>query len=75
MTFEDFCKYFHQCAICRVVNTSYFNLKKTWHEGLAHGAWTKPERAGGCPNNKETFLKNPQVCTLIYLETEWAVLL
>ena len=61
MTFEDFCKYFHQTAICRVVNTSFFSLSKTWHEGLSHSAWRKPDRAGGCPNNKETFLKNPQV--------------
>ncbi|KAK7090807.1 calpain-5-like [Littorina saxatilis] len=60
MTFEDFCKYFHQTAICRVVNTSFFTLTKTWHEGLAHGAWKKPDRAGGCPNNRESFLKNPQ---------------
>ncbi|PVD18725.1 hypothetical protein C0Q70_21276 [Pomacea canaliculata] len=60
MTFEDFCKYFHQTAICRVVNTSFFSINKTWHEGLSHGAWTKPERAGGCPNHKDTFLKNPQ---------------
>ena len=61
MTFEDFCKYFHQTAICRGVNTSILSLTKTWHEGLSHGAWKKPDRAGGCPNNKDTFLKNPQV--------------
>ncbi|KAK7443283.1 hypothetical protein BaRGS_00040463 [Batillaria attramentaria] len=60
MTFEDFCKYFQQTAVCRVVNTSFFSLNKTWHEGLSHGEWRKPDRAGGCPNNKETFLKNPQ---------------
>ncbi|GFN79965.1 calpain-5 [Plakobranchus ocellatus] len=60
MTFEDYCKYFVQTCICRVVNTSYLSLAKTWHEGLAHGAWAKPNRAGGCPNNKDTFLNNPQ---------------
>jgi calpain-5 len=64
MTFEDFCKHFHQTAICRVVNTSFFSINKTWHEGLSHGAWRKPDRAGGCPNNRETFLKNPQVFLL-----------
>ena len=64
MTFEDYCKYFVQTCICRVVNTSYLSLTKTWHEGLAHGAWTTPDRAGGCPNNKETFVKNPQVYCL-----------
>ncbi|CAG5114859.1 unnamed protein product [Candidula unifasciata] len=60
MTFEDYCKYFVQTCICRVVNTSYLSLTKTWHEGLAHGQWKTPDRAGGCPNNQETFLKNPQ---------------
>ncbi|XP_059155329.1 calpain-5-like isoform X2 [Physella acuta] len=60
MTFEDYCKYFVQTCICRVVNTSMFSLAKTWHEGLAHGAWKIPERAGGCPNNADSFLKNPQ---------------
>ncbi|KAL8625595.1 hypothetical protein ACOMHN_014683 [Nucella lapillus] len=60
MTFEDFCKHFHQTAICRVVNTSFFSLSKMWHEGLSHGAWKAPNKAGGCPNNRESFLKNPQ---------------
>ncbi|XP_061192962.1 calpain-5-like [Saccostrea echinata] len=60
MTFDDYCKYFVQTAICRVVNTSMFSLSKTWHEGLAHGAWKTPGRAGGCINHKETFTKNPQ---------------
>ncbi|KAJ8310510.1 hypothetical protein KUTeg_012375 [Tegillarca granosa] len=60
MTFDDFCKHFVNAAICRVVNTSLFSLSKTYDEGLAHGAWKKPERAGGCLNNKDTFLKNPQ---------------
>ncbi|KAK0048922.1 calpain-5 [Biomphalaria pfeifferi] len=60
MTFEDYCKYFVQTCICRVVNTSYVSLSKTWHEGLAHGMWKAPNRAGGCPNNRETFLQNPQ---------------
>lgn len=60
MTFDDFCKHYVNVSYCRVVNTSVFSLSKTWHEGLAHGAWKKPDRAGGCLNNKETFMKNPQ---------------
>ncbi|XP_048745136.2 calpain-5-like isoform X2 [Ostrea edulis] len=60
MTLDDYCKYFKQTAICRVVNTSMFSLSKTWHEGLAHGAWKTPDRVGGCINHKETFTKNPQ---------------
>ena len=61
MTFEDFCKHFQQTAICRVINTSFFSFKKTWYEGIVHGVWRKPDRAGGCHNNKDTFLRNPQV--------------
>ena len=60
MTFEDFCQYFKQLDTCTLVNTSIFSLRKTWHEGSDHGAWAKPERAGGCSNHP-TFLKNPQV--------------
>ncbi|KAH3807551.1 hypothetical protein DPMN_135896, partial [Dreissena polymorpha] len=60
MTFDDFCHHFVNVSYCRVVNTSMFSLSKTWHEGIAHSAWKKPDRAGGCLNNKETFLKNPQ---------------
>ncbi|XP_041352428.1 calpain-5-like [Gigantopelta aegis] len=60
MTFEDFCKYFVQVCVCRTVNTSFLSLTRTWHEGLAHGQWKNPDRAGGCFNNRDTFLKNPQ---------------
>ncbi|GAB1600396.1 calpain-5-like [Argonauta hians] len=60
MTFEDFCKHFVNVAICRVVNTSIFSLRKTWSEGIGDGEWKKPDRAGGCINNRDTFLKNPQ---------------
>ncbi|KAL5005458.1 hypothetical protein ScPMuIL_018914 [Solemya velum] len=60
MSFEDFCKYYDNVSICRVVNTSFFSLAKTWHEGVGHGSWKKPDRVGGCLNNKETFLHNPQ---------------
>ncbi|XP_064615134.1 LOW QUALITY PROTEIN: calpain-5-like [Liolophura sinensis] len=60
MTFEDYCKNFTNTSICRVVNTSLFSIKKTWHEGLAHAAWSKPNLAGGCLNNRDTFLNNPQ---------------
>lgn len=60
MTFEDFCKNFVNIAICRVVNTSIFSIRKTWSEGCADGMWAKPARCGGCINNRETFLNNPQ---------------
>lgn len=63
MLFDDYCKHFVETAICRVVNTSMFSLNKTWHEGLSHGAWKSPGRAGGCINHKTTFVSNPQVHT------------
>ncbi|NXR83412.1 CAN5 protein, partial [Pycnonotus jocosus] len=66
MTFEDWCKNFTDVDICRTVNTSYFSLHKTWEKEMMSGAWTKhPEpllnRAGGCFDNRETFLQNPQL--------------
>ena len=60
MLFEDFCKYFKNAAVCRVINTSILSLRKTWTEALFNGEW-KPGRDGGCINNRETFLQNPQV--------------
>uniref|UniRef100_A0A663EV03 Calpain 6 n=1 Tax=Aquila chrysaetos chrysaetos TaxID=223781 RepID=A0A663EV03_AQUCH len=65
MTFEDWCKNFTDVDICRIVNTSYFSIHKTWEKKMMHGAWTKNSepllnRSGGCFDNKETFLQNPQ---------------
>ncbi|KAK7090817.1 calpain-5-like [Littorina saxatilis] len=59
MTFEDFCGHFQRLDLCTLVNTSILSLRKTWHEGLAHGEWRGPNRAGGCSNHP-TFLHNPQ---------------
>ncbi|KAI3380734.1 hypothetical protein SNEBB_001556 [Seison nebaliae] len=60
MEFSDFCQYFTDVAICRIVNTSFFSLRKTWSEALAIGSWSPPNRNGGCINNKSTFFNNPQ---------------
>lgn len=65
MTFEDWCKNFTDVDICRIVNTSYFSIHKTWEKKMMHGAWAKSSepllnRCGGCFDNK-TFLQNPQV--------------
>ncbi|XP_074909990.1 calpain-6 isoform X1 [Buteo buteo] len=65
MTFEDWCKNFTDVDICRIVNTSYFSIHKTWEKKMMRGAWTKNSepllnRSGGCFDNKETFLQNPQ---------------
>ncbi|XP_064015484.1 calpain-6 isoform X3 [Pogoniulus pusillus] len=65
MTFEDWCKNFTDVDICRIVNTSYFSIHKTWEKKMMCGAWAKSSepllnRSGGCFDNKETFLQNPQ---------------
>ncbi|NWV88918.1 CAN5 protein, partial [Machaerirhynchus nigripectus] len=72
MTFEDWCKNFTDVDVCRTVNTSYFSLHKTWEKEMMHGAWAKhPEpllnRSGGCFDNRETFLQNPQVGIPVFL--------
>lgn len=61
MTFEDFCKYFINLAICRIVNTNILSLQKRWIQYSLHSEWSrKNNRAGGCANNQQSFLKNPQ---------------
>lgn len=73
MTFEDWCKNFTDVDICRIVNTSYFSIHKTWEKKMMHGAWAKNSepllnRSGGCFDNKETFLQNPQVGIPVFCE-------
>ncbi|KAM8975311.1 calpain-5 [Pelodytes ibericus] len=65
MTFEDFCKYYTDIIMCRLINTSYLSIHKTWEEVALQGAWIKHDdalqnRCGGCVNNKSTYLQNPQ---------------
>ena len=60
MEFSDFIKYFSEVCICRIINTSFFSLSKTWSESIRYGKWTLPDRAGGCANNRSTFISNPQ---------------
>ncbi|XP_030055923.1 calpain-5 [Microcaecilia unicolor] len=65
MNFEDFCKYYTDVIMCRLINTSYLSVHKTWEEAILQGSWTRHEdplrnRSGGCVNNKNTFLQNPQ---------------
>uniref|UniRef100_A0A670ZDZ2 Calpain 5 n=1 Tax=Pseudonaja textilis TaxID=8673 RepID=A0A670ZDZ2_PSETE len=65
MAFDDFCTYFTDIIKCRLINTSYLSIHKTWEEAVLKGAWTRHEdplknRCGGCVNNRETFLQNPQ---------------
>ncbi|XP_055479374.1 calpain-5 isoform X2 [Psammomys obesus] len=65
MTFEDMCQYFTDIIKCRLINTSYLSIHKTWEEARLRGAWTRHEdpqqnRSGGCINHKDTFFQNPQ---------------
>ncbi|KAM9789047.1 calpain-5-like [Neosynchiropus ocellatus] len=65
MSFADWCKYFTDADVCRLINTSVISVHKTWHEVVHFGSWTKQaepllNRCGGCSNHKQTFLQNPQ---------------
>ncbi|XP_077361745.1 calpain-5-like [Festucalex cinctus] len=65
MSFTDWCKYFTDADVCRLINTSVISIHKTWHEIVHFGSWTKHaepllNRCGGCANHKPTFLQNPQ---------------
>uniref|UniRef100_A0A3Q2E857 Calpain 5b n=1 Tax=Cyprinodon variegatus TaxID=28743 RepID=A0A3Q2E857_CYPVA len=65
MNFDDFCQYFTDLILCRLINTSYLSIHKTWEEEVMRGTWTHRQdplrnRSGGCINHKTTFLQNPQ---------------
>ncbi|XP_068188169.1 calpain-5-like isoform X1 [Antennarius striatus] len=66
MTFDDFCQYFTDLILCRLINTSYLSIHKTWEEEVMRGSWVPRQdplrnRSGGCINHKNSFLQNPQV--------------
>uniref|UniRef100_A0A8C9ZKT9 Calpain 5 n=1 Tax=Sander lucioperca TaxID=283035 RepID=A0A8C9ZKT9_SANLU len=65
MTFDDFIANFTDLILCRLINTSYLSFHKIWEEAVMRGSWRRHDdpllnRAGGCSNNKQTFLQNPQ---------------
>lgn len=65
MTFDDFISNFTDLILCRLINTSYLSFHKTWEEAVMRGSWRCHDdplqnRAGGCSNNKHSFLQNPQ---------------
>ncbi|XP_071950626.1 calpain-5-like [Antedon mediterranea] len=64
MPYDLFLKNFTNLVICRMPNKKYLTLHRTWHEKTLHADWKGPS-AGGCVNNKETFLKNPQFLVTI----------
>ncbi|XP_078122380.1 calpain-5-like [Sander vitreus] len=65
MSFTDWCKFYEDADVCRLLNTSLISVHKTWNEVVHFGSWTKHtepllNRCGGCANHKSTFLQNPQ---------------
>ncbi|KAK3699441.1 hypothetical protein QZH41_018607, partial [Actinostola sp. cb2023] len=61
MSFEDFCSHFTNATLCHVINPSIINyVFKQWHVYKHTYQWTPGQNAGGCVQNKESFLKNPQ---------------
>ncbi|XP_068600210.1 calpain-5-like [Brachionichthys hirsutus] len=75
MSFTDWCKFFSEVDVCRLINTSSISLHKTWNEVVHFGSWTKNgdpllNRCGGCSNNKRTFLQNPQYVFDVTKETD-----
>ncbi len=58
---DDFYKEFTEIVICHNLNTSWYNWLNSLKETCIYGYWRKPDRCGGCINNKlESFLANPQ---------------
>uniref|UniRef100_A0A4W5KUD0 Si:dkey-19b23.13 n=1 Tax=Hucho hucho TaxID=62062 RepID=A0A4W5KUD0_9TELE len=64
MEFEDFCRYFTDVVVCRLVERALLWPSTHWREGEVDGRWDKHmdkrSRCGGCINHKDTFLHNPQ---------------
>lgn len=65
MTFDDFLANFTDLILCRLINTSYLSFHKTWEEAVLSGSWSRNadpllNRSGGCANNKQSYLQNPQ---------------
>ncbi|XP_016897263.1 calpain-5 [Cynoglossus semilaevis] len=41
MAFPDWCKFFTDVDLCRLINTSVISVHKTWNEVVHFGSWTK----------------------------------
>ncbi|XP_072005957.1 calpain-5-like isoform X2 [Engystomops pustulosus] len=75
MSWDDFCSHFTDITLCRRVNTHLLSTQKTWKEESAFSAWMQhsnpvKDRSGGCPNNKATYLHNPQFCFDVTLDQD-----
>ncbi|KAM4675585.1 calpain-5-like [Discoglossus pictus] len=79
MSWDDFCTHFTDITLCRRVNTRFLSTHKTWNEESAMSAWKQDpnplrDRSGGCPNNKDTYLHNPQFCFDVTLDHDCALI-
>lgn len=75
MSWDDFCSHFTDITLCRRVNTHLLSTQKTWKEESVFSAWKQHpdplrDRSGGCPNNKATYLHNPQLCFDVTLDQD-----
>ena len=67
MTFDDFVYHFTEISVCHLLNTAVFSFSRRWFGSSMYGRWTTggrgsaADRAGGCANNRNSFLRNPQV--------------
>uniref|UniRef100_A0A3Q3GUC9 Si:dkey-19b23.13 n=1 Tax=Labrus bergylta TaxID=56723 RepID=A0A3Q3GUC9_9LABR len=64
MDFQDFCHYFTDVVVCRLVERTLLWPRSHWREEREQGGWEaqvdKRSRCGGCINHRDTFLHNPQ---------------
>ncbi|XP_051723019.1 calpain-14 [Ctenopharyngodon idella] len=61
MSMEDFCKNFSDLDICCLdVNVLAGSHSSSWKIEMNKGQWVMGTTAGGCPNDLESFSKNPQ---------------
>uniref|UniRef100_A0A8C6UH92 Si:dkey-19b23.13 n=1 Tax=Neogobius melanostomus TaxID=47308 RepID=A0A8C6UH92_9GOBI len=61
MEFKDFCHYFTDVVVCRLVEKALLWPRSHWREfSLWDEQMDKRSRCGGCINHRDTFLHNPQ---------------
>ena len=76
MTFDDFVTFFTEVSVCHLLTTSLFTFSRRWTGDSVYGQWTtgprgsSADRAGGCANDVDSFLRNPQYCFTISSDDE-----
>uniref|UniRef100_A0A087XZ47 Si:dkey-19b23.13 n=1 Tax=Poecilia formosa TaxID=48698 RepID=A0A087XZ47_POEFO len=75
MDFQDFCCYFTDVVVCRLVQRTLLWPSSHWRETQSYGEWApSPDaprsRCGGCINHRDSFLHNPQFMFEVQNEEE-----